>query len=117
VPDDVWYRTGDRVTVGEEGIMVHRGRLDSQIQVHGYRVEPGEIEAVLRAHPLVREAVLLPDDGELSAVYTGEDVGTDEFAKWLGARVPAYMIPRTYTRLDVLPLNDNGKIDRKALVG
>ncbi|SMD22993.1 AMP-binding protein [Kibdelosporangium aridum] len=117
VPDDVWYRTGDRVTVGPDGSMVHRGRLDNQVQVHGYRVELGEIEAALRMHPRVHEAVLLSDGAELSAVYIGADVGNDELARWLSTRLPPYMVPRTYTRVDELPLNHNGKIDRKALVG
>lgn len=115
VPDDLWYRTGDRVSVRSDCTMVHLGRLDSQVQIHGYRVELGEIEAHLRQHPNVREAALTVRDAELRAVYTGEPTGADELARWLRDRLPPYMVPRNYACLDALPLNHNGKLDRKKL--
>ncbi|PPK60541.1 hypothetical protein V5P93_004628 [Actinokineospora auranticolor] len=100
--------------------MVHLGRLDHQVKVRGYRVELGEIEAALRAHPGVVDAVVLAipgDDGEveLVAACTGEVGDTDEVLTALSARLPAYMVPRTVAAFDLLPLNQNGKVDRKAL--
>lgn len=111
-----WYRTGDRVSVGPDGAMLHLGRLDSQVQVHGYRVELGDIEANLRAHPEIDEAAVLVHDGELRAIYTGTTtLATGTLVDWLAARVPAYMVPRTYTFVDLMPRNDNGKLDRGRL--
>lgn len=112
---DHWYRTGDRIRTGEDGSMLHLGRLDSQVQIHGYRVELGEIEAVLRRHPGVSEAVVLPYDGELRAVYSGEEVGSRQLSDWLDAALPAYMVPRDYAFVAEFPLNRNGKLDRKKL--
>ncbi|MBB5628303.1 amino acid adenylation domain-containing protein [Sphaerisporangium krabiense] len=113
-----WYRTGDRVRATGDGL-VHLGRLDQQVQVDGYRVEPGEVEAALRDLPGVRDAVVLALTGDagrvsLVAAYTGGPPSGDALAA-LRARLPAYMVPSSATRLDALPLNDNGKIDRRAL--
>jgi amino acid adenylation domain-containing protein len=110
-----WYRTGDRVVTGPDGSMLHLGRLDSQVQLHGYRVELGDIEANLRTHPDVDEAAVLVHDGELRAIYTGAALGAGTLVAWLAERVPAYMVPRTYTFVDLMPRNDNGKLDRRKL--
>jgi amino acid adenylation domain-containing protein len=114
-PDD-WYRTGDRVRL-EDGALVHLGRLDDQVKLHGYRVELGEIEAVLRAHGAVHDVVVLAlgKGPQLHAVYTGDGVDERELAELVRGRLPAYMSPRRYVRVDRLPLNANGKIDRRAL--
>ncbi|PSL51922.1 amino acid adenylation domain-containing protein [Saccharothrix carnea] len=110
-----WYRTGDRVRDLGDGELVHMGRLDSQVQVHGYRVELGEVEAALRTHPNVQDAVVTVEDADLTAVYTGTATQSVELSDWLNNALPAYMIPRRYTHLTRLPLNDNGKVDRRAL--
>ncbi|MFT7869124.1 MULTISPECIES: AMP-binding protein [Amycolatopsis] len=115
VTPDFWYRTGDRVRLTDDGGLVHLGRLDAQVQVHGYRVELGEVEATLRGHPKISDAVVLPNDTELRAVYTGAPSTTGELSEWLHRRLPAYMIPRRYHHVEVLPLNPNGKIDRRGL--
>ncbi|MEU0008768.1 amino acid adenylation domain-containing protein [Streptomyces sp. NPDC006314] len=119
-PDDrLWYRTGDRVRLGEEGL-THLGRLDHQVKVRGYRLELGEVESELRAHPSVRDAVALtlPGPGgetRLAAACTGDDVDPADVLAELRARLPEYMVPDTLTVLADLPLNTNGKIDRRAL--
>ncbi|MEV5546752.1 AMP-binding protein [Streptomyces sp. NPDC052309] len=120
--DDHWYRTGDRVgrLPGAGGGLVHLGRVDHQVKVSGYRVEPGEIEAVLREHPAVTDAVALAVDAgdgeaELVAAYTGAQEAEGELLAALHARLPAYMVPRALTAFAAFPLTGNGKTDRKAV--
>ncbi|HEY0698822.1 MAG TPA: AMP-binding protein, partial [Micromonospora sp.] len=115
-----WYRTGDRVRCFD-GHLVHLGRLDHQVKVRGYRVELGEVEAALRDQPGVRDAVVLAlpgADGEtdLTAFCTGAGRDTERLLAGLRDRLPAYMVPRSVTFLDALPLNGNGKTDRQALL-
>jgi len=112
----LWYRTGDRVRWSDDGL-VHLGRLDHQVKVSGYRVELGEVEAALRAVPGIRDVVVVAVPGrrgetKLAAACTGSP--GDALAV-LRSRLPEYMIPETLTVLDTLPLNANGKIDRRAL--
>jgi acyl-coenzyme A synthetase/AMP-(fatty) acid ligase len=113
-----YYRTGDRVRL-TDGELVHLGRLDNQVKIRGYRVELGELEAVLRRHPQVTQAVVVAvrrtDETELVAYYTGQPVRRAELRRTLGARLPVHLVPHHFVRLDTLPLNPNGKIDRKAL--
>ncbi|MEV5357972.1 amino acid adenylation domain-containing protein [Streptomyces sp. NPDC052693] len=110
----LWYRTGDRV-VEEDGVLTHLGRLDAQVQVHGYRVELGEVEAALGSHPGVEDAAVLFDGTDLRALYVGASVPVADLAGWVAARLPAYMVPGRFLRVDRFPLNDNGKLDRKKL--
>jgi non-ribosomal peptide synthetase component F len=110
-----WYRTGDRVEVIDGDAMVHLGRLDAQVQVHGYRVELGDIEATLRQHPGVDEAAVCLHNGDLRAVCTGGEVTAAELSGWLAHRLPRYLLPASYAFVDMLPRNDNGKLDRKEL--
>jgi len=115
-----WYRTGDRVRE-QDGEYVHLGRLDDQVKIHGYRIELGEIESMLRRHPGVHDVVLLAlpgADGEfsLSALYTGTDEVTETaLAELVARRLPSYMAPTRYLRVDGFPVNSNGKIDRRRL--
>ncbi|WP_424535748.1 AMP-binding protein [Sphaerisporangium viridialbum] len=113
-----WYRTGDQVR-RENGHLVHVGRVDDQIKVQGIRIEPGEIESLLRGHPKVLDAVVLSVaalDGEarLHAFYTGEEVGPAELAP-LVAGLPRPMRPVAFHHRGSLPLTLNGKTDRKVL--
>ncbi|MBB1253072.1 AMP-binding protein [Streptomyces alkaliterrae] len=117
--DRHWYRTGDRVR-RQDGVMVHCGRLDQQVKIRGHRVELGEVEAVLRRHPRVADVavVALPSpDGEteLAAAYSGRATDPAELDAWLRDRVPLHMVPARLRPLDGLPLNDNGKTDRRAV--
>lgn len=114
-----WYRTGDRVAV-RDGYLVHLGRIDHQIKISGYRVELGEIEATMRQHPQVVEAVAVPTATshgqlELVGVYTGSPVPPRDLTAQLRVVLPSYMIPRRFQHVAALPLNDNGKVDRSQL--
>jgi non-ribosomal peptide synthetase component F len=116
--DRHWYRTGDRVR-RENGELVHLGRIDNQVKVRGNRVELGEIESVLRQHPMITEVVVVTrtaTDGEvdLHAIYTGSRLGDAELANQV-ADLPGYMRPRAYHYRDSIPLAPNGKVDRKGL--
>lgn len=121
VPADAWYRTGDRVRVGTDGVMVHLGRLDHQVKIRGHRVELGEIESVLRGHPKVVDAVVLAGSAgaagapTLQAVYTGEPLDASELTAVAAERLPPYMRPARYRHVDQFPVNANGKVDRRRL--
>ncbi|WP_159774194.1 amino acid adenylation domain-containing protein [Streptomyces sp. HM190] len=115
-----WYRTGDRVAL-RDGQLIHLGRTDHQVKIRGHRIELGEIEAMLREQDGVREAVVLAvpaADGEpeLEAAVSGTGCDPGRLFAALGSRLPPYMLPRRITVLDELPLNPNGKIDRRALL-
>lgn len=113
-----YYRTGDRVR-RESDTFVHLGRLDDQVKIRGYRIELGEIEAVLRRHPGVRDVVVLAnrrgDDTELFAFYTGDPASTTVFVRLLRRQLPIHMVPRRFQHVESLPLNANGKFDRRGL--
>ncbi|GAA2390144.1 hypothetical protein GCM10010404_54210 [Nonomuraea africana] len=113
------YRTGDLVRF--DGEVYHfAGRADDQVKIRGHRVELGEIERVLAAHPRVTAAAVLalPDaDGTRRLAGYAQAAGTDERAllDFLRERLPGYMVPDRLALLDRLPLSPNGKIDRQAL--
>ncbi|MFF0967333.1 AMP-binding protein [Streptomyces sp. NPDC003703] len=115
---DLWYRTGDRVR-REGGVLVHLGRLDHQVKVRGFRVELGEVEAVLRTCPGVTEAVvvLAPEGGgTLLAAYTGDPGLGPALSELAAGALPSYMCPGSVTELERMPLNANGKTDRRLLL-
>ncbi|HEU4557883.1 MAG TPA: amino acid adenylation domain-containing protein, partial [Longimicrobium sp.] len=120
-PGGRMYRVMDRVRRRTDGELEYLGRTDFQVKVRGFRVEPGEIEARLREHPQVHEAVVIAredaaGDRRLAAYYTSDAVlGTEPLRAHLGARLPEHMVPAAYVRLEALPLTPNGKVDRKAL--
>jgi len=123
VPGARLYRTGDRVRHTPRGEIEFLGRRDDQVKIRGFRIEPGEVEAVLSEHPLVRRAMVLaredrPGDKRLVAYVILEWEGpavVDELRSFLKKQLPDYMIPTAIIPLANLPLNANGKIDRKAL--
>lgn len=122
-PGERMYRTGDRVRLRHDGLLQHLGRTDDQIKVRGFRIEVGEIEAVLRQHPAVRDAAAAtrPGHGGESLlvawiVATGRDaVDVGSLRTHLGARLPDYMIPSAWGFVPEIPLTANGKIDRNSL--
>lgn len=119
------YRTGDRVRYLPDGNIEFLGRVDHQVKIRGYRVEIGEIEAVMNEHASVQDtAVILredtPGDKRLVAYVVPSANGAEpaDFAPlrdFLRERLPAYMVPTAFVPLDKIPLNPNGKVDRKAL--
>jgi amino acid adenylation domain-containing protein len=129
------YRTGDVARYLDDGSLEFLGRLDQQVKVRGYRVELGEVEAALAAHPRVHESVVVateysPTDKRLvayvvpagrpraaddAAAFEGTEQSATELRAFLQSRLPEYMVPSAFVLLDELPLTTNGKIDRKAL--
>jgi len=117
-PGERLYRSGDRVRMRADGALEFLGRLDQQVKLRGFRIEPGEIEASLRQHPQVREAVVVVreegGDRQLVAYLVASPAGS-ELRAWLAARLPGYLLPTHLVMLDALPLLPNGKLDRRAL--
>ncbi|KQS63653.1 non-ribosomal peptide synthetase [Modestobacter sp. Leaf380] len=117
------YRTGDVVRRRPDGVLEHLGRADDQLKIRGHRVEPGEVAAVLTAHPGVLEAVVVPaaDGGDVALVAhwvpTGETVEEDQLVDHCWEHLPEPMVPRFWNRLDALPVTSNGKVDRRRLAG
>ncbi|GAA4617229.1 non-ribosomal peptide synthetase [Saccharopolyspora hordei] len=114
------YRTGDRVRWTEDGRLEYLGRTDDQVKVRGVRIEPGEVAAVLTAHPRVAEAVVTATgstEPQLVAhvVPTGRAVDAAELRSWAAHRLPTSMVPSSFVLLDELPLTVHGKLDREAL--
>lgn len=125
-PGERMYSVGDVVRRGPDGSLEFRGRLDDQVKVGGYRVEPGEITAVLAGHPGVREAVVVvrtdvtPGEKVLVAYVVPEHDNDDErllpaLRLALFQRLPRHMNPAALVAVDEFPLTRNGKIDRGAL--
>jgi acyl carrier protein len=115
------YRSGDLVQYVGEGEIEYVGRVDEQVKVRGYRVELGEIEAVLVQQAGVREAAVVLHDDEaggkrlVAYVVTEEKAGSSELREQLLQQLPEYMVPSVFVTLPELPLTRNGKVDRKAL--
>jgi amino acid adenylation domain-containing protein len=116
------YRTGDRVKWREDGQLEYLGRLDFQVKVRGFRIELGEVEEALRRQPGVREAVVVARgqgaDKRLVGYVTakeGRKVEVGELKAGLEQQLPRFMVPGALVVLEALPLNPNGKVDRKAL--
>ncbi|RYZ36976.1 MAG: non-ribosomal peptide synthetase, partial [Myxococcaceae bacterium] len=116
------YRTGDRVRYRADGVLEYLGRVDFQVKVRGFRIELGEVESALRQQESVKDAVVVAkgEGAEKRLVaYVAAKAGTTLEAEALKVslrqRLPEYMVPGTVVVLEALPLNANGKVDRKAL--
>lgn len=119
-----FYRSGDLGRVLDDGTIEYLGRLDEQVKVRGYRVEPGEVEHALRAHPDLAEVAVIghrsAEAGVRLVAYSvalpGHQVpSAAQLREFLAEFLPAYMIPSWFMVLDRLPVNHNGKLDRAAL--
>jgi len=121
VDDPVLYKTGDMGRWLPDGSVDFMGRIDHQVKIRGHRIELGEIETVLRDHDGIRDCVVVVNNLEASnkmlvAYYVSEkDIPVDDLRSALRKSLPEYMIPNLCLRLDALPLNRNGKVDRSAL--
>ncbi|HEY5853267.1 MAG TPA: amino acid adenylation domain-containing protein [Aldersonia sp.] len=121
VPGTRMYRTGDLVSMRVDGMLDYLGRTDFQVKVRGFRIELGEIETVLLGiDGVAAGAVIAREDETLGAqlvayVVPETEIDTDAVAASLAAALPSYMVPAALVVLDALPLNVNGKLDRKAL--
>jgi amino acid adenylation domain-containing protein/non-ribosomal peptide synthase protein (TIGR01720 family) len=109
------YRTSDRARSLADGSLEFLGRLDRQVKVRGFRIEPGEVEAALARHPEVREAAVVVREGRLVAYVTPALPADVDLRGWLRDRLPEYLIPAVFVPLDVLPRTASGKLDRRAL--
>ncbi len=117
------YRTGDLARYRDDGALMFLGRVDDQVKISGYRVEPGEIACVLREHPKVRDAVVIAgqDSGgskQLMAYLVPRTVSApdaSDLRAFLARRLPQFMVPSAFVMLDAIPLNANGKVDRARL--
>jgi amino acid adenylation domain-containing protein len=128
-PDGVpsrWYATGDLVRQDGDGTLTYLGRADQQLKVDGFRIEPGDIELALMAHPGIQDAVVTaPADPDGSRVLTAHvviragsavaDQTLTAWRAWLRDRLPEYMVPVRFAVLDKLPTTPSGKIDRRGL--
>ena len=115
------YRTGDRARRRPDGALEFLGRVDRQVKVRGFRIEPGEVEAVLAGHPDVQSAVVdarRSRGGEarlIAWVVPRTPVAVDALRAWLAERVPEPLLPSGWVLLDALPRTPNGKVDLAAL--
>ncbi|SAK43962.1 peptide synthetase-like protein [Caballeronia pedi] len=112
------YRTGDLARRRDDNALDYLGRIDTQVKLRGQRIEPGEIEALLRGEPNVRDAVVIVRDEQLIGyIACGAPDAFDETAALnsLRSQLPAYMVPAHVIALDALPVTPNGKCDRNAL--
>ncbi len=120
------YRTGDLARRRSDGALEYMGRADQQVKIRGHRIEPAEVEAVLRTHPGVARCAVIPYETPIAGrrlaawvvpVEISKDGALDpaSLRKTVTERLPDYMVPATFTILEALPLTPSGKLDRRAL--
>ncbi len=117
------YRSGDLARQTPDGDIEYLGRMDQQVKIRGHRVELGEIESALREHPAVDDCAVVvredvPGEKRLIAYFTirrGQNPTGLEFRNFLRPKLPAYMTPALFVRVEEMPLTNNGKLDRRAL--
>jgi acyl carrier protein len=122
-PGDRLYRTGDLARFLPDGNIEYLGRMDNQVKVRGFRIEIEEIESALVRHPDVRETVVMlredrPGDKRLVAYIVANQKqapAPGSLSQFLRQKLPEYMAPSVFVRLEALPLTPNGKVDRRAL--
>ncbi len=121
-----YYKTGDLCRRRSDGVLEYFGRQDDQVKIRGFRIEPGEIEACLKTHSMIKNVAVVAQKNEqhelrLIAYYILKDnephlsPSTNQIRQFLQNHVPEYMIPAAFMRVDSLPLTANGKLDKAAL--
>jgi hypothetical protein len=126
-PGSRLYRTGDRARWRDDQALEFLGRLDNQVKVRGFRVEPGEAESALMTHPAIGQAVVVAESERLVGYVTGaasaaeagppetEALSAGQLRRYLAGILPSHLIPSAFVIMDGLPLTVNGKIDTAAL--
>ena len=115
------YKTGDLVRLGYDGNLTFLGRLDAQIKINGFRVEPGEIESAILAHADIHQVTVIKREltsGQaalVAFVVTAKRIDESALKAWLKDRLPAYMIPARLVQIEQIPLTSHGKVDRDKL--
>ncbi len=115
-------KTGDIVKKGNDGNIIYLNRKDWMVKINGQRVEPGEIETIIRKTPGIRDAVLKDFKNQYGQVYLvayyieNEPVDAADIKEAVGRKLPSYMIPSFFVKLESFPINANGKLDRNALM-
>ena len=117
------YKTGDFARYLSNGNIECLGRIDHQLKIRGHRIEPGEIEAVLREHPALQQAVVVgrkcgSGEKQLVAylVFRNDNIcDLDDVRGFLVKKLPDYMVPTTFVPLEALPIAPGGKLNRQAL--
>ncbi|CAF3868594.1 unnamed protein product [Adineta steineri] len=116
IDGELFYRTGDLVTIDNNGLLYYHGRKDHQIKLHGQRIELGEIERCLLNITSISACVVMKwNDDYLVAYIQSSHANEEELRQHCRSHLPPHMIPSIFIILDKLPLNPNGKIDRKLL--
>ena len=118
-PGTKMYKTGDLVKWNNDNQLEFLGRIDDQVKVRGYRIELGEIENVISEFSEVDEAAVVvrefAGNQQLIGWYKGEEVNETELKAFVGSKLPEYMIPAGFVKIDSIPLTANGKVNRKLL--
>lgn len=120
LPDSQYYRTGDLVKVSPQGTLYYYGRADEQLKINGFRIEPGEIESIIRQSGMASDAVVVMQNisgqSKLVAYLVSQGMfDHQKFRTYLSSRLPVYMLPDAVELLPQMPLNSNGKVDKKRL--
>lgn len=112
------YKTGDLAILHPNGVMEYLGRSNFQVKLNGYRIELGEIQSILLAHPLIKDTfvtLIEVDNHKFLCAYYTSSSKIDNLYKYLNQYLPNYMIPNYFIKVDEIPLNINGKIDKSSL--
>src|SRR5262249_5026288 len=117
LPGQRVYRSGDLGRIDRNGELIYLGRIDAQVKVRGFRIETGEIESQLIAHPLVRDAAVRADgeDRLLAWLVADAALTLESLLAHLGERLPDYMLPSRFLLIDAIPMTGNGKVDGERL--
>ncbi len=114
------YRTGDAVVRRDGGVLEYVNRIDNQIKIRGFRVEPSEIEYVLAQHPQIKQAAVVAadfneGDKRMLAFYLGDEIAATELQRFCSENLPVHMVPHHFIWLPEFPMTANYKVDRKVL--